>query len=871
MPGLREIFEQSLGDAEVAIAIIDSRVDFSHPCFAGARLTEVMPIWLQARMGPSGASHGTHVASVLFGQPGSPVEGIVPHCSGRIIPVYGEDQSGDLTPCSQLDLARAISLALTEGVQLINISGGELIKPDEIDPYLARAIEDCERQNVVVVAATGNEGCECLHAPASLPKVLAVGAANADGTPMPFSNWDESLASHGVLAPGEGIQGAVPGNGVAGKSGTSFACPIVTGVAALLLSLQKLRGERPNPRAVRDAIVQTAIPCMPEEASECERMLGGRINVPGAYERLFPGAALSPSANGLQMGVPSLANRSPPAPTIDFEGLRAHGEPGYLVNLQDKGRIMANENTHMQPQGTAGVETGAVPQGIETSNVAPQGQMQQPTQPNTVGAAVNQGVPQTVPAGPQPQGVVGGGFVGASAQPGVIGAAVNPGVPQVAQAGIQPQGGAGCGCGGAPAQQGMAPSYYTVVPAQQAGIPVQQAAMPMQAVSGYQHPGLTPAQRTAAMFGGGIQGSAIQTPTAPSVGGVAPSQTNTSIPMPTDFITAQNSQLVYVIGELGYDFITDARRDYFVQEFREMSREEEFINLFEKALGLKGGPTYLPEDTRAMAAFLYNQGFEEDPLNPEINFGKPDSDLARYQRQRSNVDEAGGLVWVLFQENQPLYALRPLHTFAQTVLIGFAQILFNQARPKYVEEGGEAREEGESAPLNPNHVDRVSIAGRIIGEITLYNGQTVPVVDVSLRGLVAWQLDDIIRQLKQKGGIKTQSDQERIENFLERIYYEVRNLGQTPIDRAINYHATNTFEAAEAIVKEAADGYELDSIYADKSPLCRPKSECYDVVMRFFSTTDRLAKPLREYRLTVDVNDVVPIGIGPTRSWNRFA
>jgi hypothetical protein len=43
------------------------------------------------------------------------------------------------------------------------------------------------------------------------------------------------------------------------------------------------------------------------------------------------------------------------------------------------------------------------------------------------------------------------------------------------------------------------------------------------------------------------------------------------------------------------------------------------------------------------------------------------------------------------------------------------------------------------------------------------------------------------------------------------------------------------------------------------------------VVMRFFSTTDRLSKPLREYRLTVDVNDVVPIGIGPTRSWNRFA
>jgi hypothetical protein len=335
--------------------------------------------------------------------------------------------------------------------------------------------------------------------------------------------------------------------------------------------------------------------------------------------------------------------------------------------------------------------------------------------------------------------------------------------------------------------------------------------------------------------------------------------------MPTDFISAQNSQLVYVIGELGYDFITDARRDYFVQEFRQMSRQEKYIDLFEDSLGLRGGPTYLPEDTRAMSAFLFSQVFDRT-----VNFNDPD--IQQYLEERAGVDETGGVVWVLFQENQPLYALRPLHTFAQTVLVSFASILYNQSRPRYLKaEGKEAREEEEHGPLNPEHVDRLSIAGRIIGEITLYNGQTVPVIDVSLRGLVAWQLSDIIGQLEDKNLIQTQSDQEHVENFLERIYYEVRNLGQTPIDRAINYHATNTFEAAKAIVKEAAEGYELDSIYAVASPLCRPKSECYDVVMRFFSTTDRLSKPLREYRLTVDVNDVVPIGIGPTRSWNRFA
>jgi cyanobactin maturation PatA/PatG family protease len=172
------------------------------------------------------------VASVIFGQPGGPVEGIAPRCRGIIIPVYGETEEGELRPCSQEDLARAIALALQARVHLINISGGELIQPSDVDRHLAEIARTCEQQDVAIVAATGNEGCECLHVPASLPTVLAVGTADASGQPMPFSNWDESLASHGILAPGEGIPGAVPGNGVAPKTGTSFASPIVTATSS---------------------------------------------------------------------------------------------------------------------------------------------------------------------------------------------------------------------------------------------------------------------------------------------------------------------------------------------------------------------------------------------------------------------------------------------------------------------------------------------------------------------------------------------------------------------------------------------------------------------------------------------------------------
>src|SRR6516225_3169785 len=115
IPGLQALRQQTLGDAEINIAIIDSRVDLSHPAFAGAQLRELMPAWLAARMRPSGAAHGTHVASIIFGQPDGPLEGIAPRCRGIIIPVYGETENGELTPCSQEDLGRAISLALEAG------------------------------------------------------------------------------------------------------------------------------------------------------------------------------------------------------------------------------------------------------------------------------------------------------------------------------------------------------------------------------------------------------------------------------------------------------------------------------------------------------------------------------------------------------------------------------------------------------------------------------------------------------------------------------------------------------------------------------------------------------------------------------------
>jgi cyanobactin maturation PatA/PatG family protease len=234
------------------------------------------------------SAHGTHVASLIFGQPGGPVFGVAPRCRGLILPVF-RDAQGSEGRLSQLDLARAIEQAVQEGAHIINVSGGEQSPNGQADGTLQRALRLCEQNNVLVVAATGNDGCACLHVPAALPSVLAVGALGKNGEPLPTSNWGDAYRSNGVLAPGEGIVGAIPGGGTASRSGSSFATPLVAGVAALLLSIQRRSATPIDPPAVADAILHTATACQPSDAPECHPYLTGMLNIPEAHAYIKQG------------------------------------------------------------------------------------------------------------------------------------------------------------------------------------------------------------------------------------------------------------------------------------------------------------------------------------------------------------------------------------------------------------------------------------------------------------------------------------------------------------------------------------------------------------------------------------------------------
>ncbi|WP_159041808.1 S8 family serine peptidase, partial [Streptomyces aureus] len=273
---------EPFGDPRVCVAVLDGPVDLSHPCFAGADLTRLDTLVQEpAGTGPM-SLHGTHVTSTLFGAPGSPVTGLAPRCRGLILPVFRDGGDGRVP---QMDLARAIERAVEEGAHVINISGGERTDADQADALLSRALRLCEDRGVLVVSAVGNDGADTHQVPAAVSSVLAVGAAAADGRPLDISNWGADYRSHGVLAPGQDIEGAAPGGGLATLTGSSFATPLVAGTAALLVAAQLAAGGPADPKAAGQVLLATATApdCADPDAPACRRGLGGSLDAARAH------------------------------------------------------------------------------------------------------------------------------------------------------------------------------------------------------------------------------------------------------------------------------------------------------------------------------------------------------------------------------------------------------------------------------------------------------------------------------------------------------------------------------------------------------------------------------------------------------------
>lgn len=219
----------------VTVALIDTGIDGTHEEFA--RPGAISPLSknaLTGAPGPEGTAddngHGTALAGIVAAAADNArgIAGLAPRATVLAIKALNAHGQGD-----DATIAEAIVYAVRSGARVINLALGGPTYSRVLHEAIAYALD----RDVVVVAASGNQGAAAAVFPAALDGVLAVGAVDRDGQRAPFSSYGRHLS---LVAPGVGVLTTASGGGYREVTGTSFAAAHVSAAAALLL------GERPR-------------------------------------------------------------------------------------------------------------------------------------------------------------------------------------------------------------------------------------------------------------------------------------------------------------------------------------------------------------------------------------------------------------------------------------------------------------------------------------------------------------------------------------------------------------------------------------------------------------------------------------------------
>ncbi|MEV6352217.1 S8 family serine peptidase [Streptomyces hydrogenans] len=822
------------------VAVLDGPVDQDHPCLTGADLTR-MPTLVSEPAGSGPMSlHGTHVTSLLFGQPDSGVTGLVPRCTGLLLPVFRESPDGRVTRVPQLDLARAVEQAVEAGAHVVNISGGERSPSGAPNSMLERALRLCADRGVLVVAAVGNDGCDCLQAPAATPSVLAVGAADATGGPLGINNWGGAYQLNGVLAPGQDIRGAAPGGGTASLTGSSFAAPAVTGVVALLVAAQLAAGRGADPIAAGRAVLESARrpPCGPDDAPECRRLLRGLLNAPGAFALVDRDGAAAPAGSGA----------TPAAPrerviVMDTNAVHPQAaQPPEPLPADARTPAGAPRGAPAAPAGAeaATADWGEDPAAAWPAPVPPAPEAATPPPPPSYPPAVSSPAPPAAPGG--------AGAVPAAAPAPAAAAPPAPAAP--AAPGVCPSC-AGCGgtCGGtgghpAGSSGGHAPSAVPT-PGKQLIYAIGTIGFDFQ----------TEARRDSFRQ----QMPYVPTDAAP---GQPERETQPNIYDPQQ-LHAYLSKNPWASDKLTWTLNMDATPIYaleaetpvgmdwtrpIITDPKATPEKVEKLAIGAAQSGASGSdgdtPGLLAQilETLSYPPVSYVYRTFRDAL---LGQSKNTSDPAYVSRVSIPGILTDRTVRLFSGEVLPVVEVksRGLYTWNETLLVN---AVYDAVVAKRVQEARrQAAEDAEKKELAQAASEAAQDAAQ------------------------AQVLDDF-------AGRKGDFLKTTIRSLLDKIYWKFRNLGRSSADRALNAAGTNAFVVGAEIqdgilsasqVPGVSDNfYSLDTVSVAPSPFCRTGSDCQDVVLTFFDPENDRRAPV-SYLYTFDVSDELPVSLAPVHTF----
>jgi len=214
-------WSSTTGSASVVIAIIDTGVDGTHPDLASKMVagwniygknSDTSDVW----------GHGTEVAgtAAAAGNNGLGIAGVCWQC--LIMPIRISDTKGTATYSA---MAGGISWAASHGARVANLS-----YEASTSSTVSQAAQSFMNAGGVLTVAAGNEGI--FLSAADNPYVLTVGGLTTQNALYTWSNYGNIVD---LVGPGC-VYTTLRGGGYGAACGTSFAAPVVAGVAGLMYS-----------------------------------------------------------------------------------------------------------------------------------------------------------------------------------------------------------------------------------------------------------------------------------------------------------------------------------------------------------------------------------------------------------------------------------------------------------------------------------------------------------------------------------------------------------------------------------------------------------------------------------------------------------